>query len=269
MNKHFLSVIVPVYRQEKTIKNDLERIDQTLQQIRYPYEIIAIIDGQKIDKSFQICKKLKLKNLKVYTYQQNHGKGYAIRYGMTKSRGDYIAFLDAGMEIDPNGISMLIEHLEWYQADIIVGSKQHPASQVNYPLQRKIISFLAYLISKTLFNLKIKDTQAGIKIFKKQVLKKVLPRLLVKNFAFDLEILAVAQKLGFNKIYEAPIKLNYSFQSLTHAQGLKVIYKTLVDTLAIFYRLYILHYYDDSKKRKWKFDKDLNFRINTGDYEKK
>jgi len=263
-SNHFLSVIIPIYKQEKTIKKDLQTINETLKQIRYDYEIIAIVDGTSVDKSLKVIKKLNLKNLKAFGYKTNHGKGYAVRYGMAKTQGDYIAFIDSGMEIDPNGISLVLEHMEWYNADIIVASKRHPASMVNYPLDRKIISFGAHIISKFLLGINVHDTQAGLKIFKRPVLIKVLPRLIVKNYAFDLEILSVANKLGFVKIYEAPIKLNYDFCSLTHATGLKTIYSCLIEALAVFYRLKILNYYDDKNKRKWVYDPELEMRINTG-----
>jgi len=263
-SNHFLSVIIPIYKQEKTIKKDLQTINETLKQIRYNYEIIAVVDGTSIDKSLKVIKKLKLKNLKAFGYKTNHGKGYAVRYGMAKTQGDYIAFIDSGMEIDPNGISLILEHMEWYNADIIVASKRHPASIVNYPLDRKIISFGAHIISKFLLGINVHDTQTGLKIFKRPVLIKVLPRLIVKNYAFDLEILSVANHLGLTKIYEAPIKLNYDFASLTHATGLKTIFNCLIDSLAVFYRLKILNYYDDKNKRKWVYDPELEMRINTG-----
>jgi len=263
-NNHFLSVIIPIYKQEKTIKKDLQTINETLKQIRYDYEIIAVVDGTSVDKSFKEIKKLNLKNLKVFGYKNNHGKGYAVRYGMAKTQGDYIVFIDSGMEIDPNGISLVLEHMEWYNADIIVASKRHPASMVNYPWDRKIISFGAHIISKFLLGINVHDTQAGLKIFKRPVLDKVLPRLIVKNYAFDLEILSVANHLGFTKIYEAPIKLNYDFASLTHATGLKTVYSCLIDALAVFYRLRILKYYDDKNKRKWIYDPELEMRVNTG-----
>ena len=263
-SNHFLSVIVPVYKQEKTIEKDLQNISQILEQIRYDYEIIVVVDGITIDQSYQKAKALKLKKVKVVGYQTNHGKGYAVRFGMAKTKGDYIAFIDAGMEIDPNGISMILEHMEWYNADIIVGSKHHPASKVNYPLDRKIISFGGHLVAKFLLGINIHDTQAGLKIFKRQVLIKILPRLLIKTYAFDLEILSVANHLGFKNIYESPIKLTYDFQSLTHATGLKVIRQCFIDALAVFYRLRILHYYDDKNKRKWVYDPDLEMRVNTG-----
>ena len=202
--------------------------------------------------------------VKIYGYPNNYGKGYAVRYGMAKTRGDYVAFIDAGMEIDPNGISMVLEHMEWYNADIIVASKRHPASQVKYPLDRQIISFGAHLIARLLLGINVHDTQAGLKIFKRKVLVKVLPRLIVKNYAFDLEILSVANKLGFRRIYEAPIKLSYAFESLTHANNYKTILKCFLESLAVFYRLRLIGYYDDNNKRHWVFNKELQMRINTG-----
>jgi len=261
---HFLSVIIPVFRQARTLRQDIYSIFDTLERIRYSYELIVVIDGTEVDDSFIEAGKLRLKNLKVIGYEHNHGKGYALRYAMARSKGDYVAFIDSGMEIDPNGLSLLLEHLEWYQADIIVGSKRHPASLVNYPFERKIISFGAYFISRFLLGINIHDTQAGLKLFRRPVLEKVLPRLLIKNYAIDLELLSVANRLGFTRIYEAPIKLNYDFNSLTHASGLKIIFKCLVDALAVFYRLKILHYYDDQNRRRWVYDPELDMRINTG-----
>src|SRR3989338_3368154 len=110
-SQHKLSVIVPAYRQVKTIVRDVKRIEKTLAQIRYPYEIIIVVDGYG-DGTFQAAKKIRSKHIKVTVYMKNQGKGHAIRIGMSKATGDYIAFIDSGMEIDPNGLSMLLEHME-------------------------------------------------------------------------------------------------------------------------------------------------------------
>lgn len=263
--QHFLSVIVPVYQQANTIRQDLYSIYDTLEQIRYNYELIVVIDGTSIDSSFKHASTLRLKNLKVIGYANNRGKGYALRYGMARATGDYIAFIDSGMDIDPNGISMVLEHMEWYQADIIIGSKRHPASLVNYPLHRRIVSLMAQIFARLFLGLKVTDTQVGLKIFRRQVLEMVLPRLLVKNFAIDLEILSVANHLGFSKIYEAPIKLCFDPTTI-HLQGrfIRVIVKSFIDALAVFYRLRIKHYYDDHNKRKWRYDPELEMRVNIG-----
>ncbi|KXK09384.1 MAG: Undecaprenyl-phosphate mannosyltransferase [Microgenomates bacterium OLB23] len=176
---------------------------------------------------------------------------------MHKARGDYVVFIDAGLEIDPNGISMLLEHMEWYDADIIVGSKRHPASQVHYNWSRKILSYGYYYIVKLLFGLNIKDTQAGIKIYRKQVLRAVLPRLVEKRFAGDLEILVVAKKYGFTRIYEAPIKLDYHLAKITSAATIKSIVGIFLDTLAIFYRSKITKFYDNSPPKRLILSKSL------------
>jgi len=246
--KRLLSVVIPAYKQEKTIGQDLRRIESVLQNIRYDYQIVCVVDGQ-VDKTYQKAKQIKSSKIRIYQLKKNQGKGEAVRFGMQKSKGDYVAFLDAGMEIDPNGISMLLEHLEWYQADVIVGSKRHLASQINYPLERKILSLGFYWLVRLLFNFKVKDTQAGIKIFKKEVLEKVLPVLLVKSYAFDVELLSVAYRFGFKRIYEAPIKFDYKFGSLTNAATVDGIRHILWDTAAVFYRLKLLRYYDQEAKR--------------------
>ena len=118
-HKHFLSLIIPVYKQEKVIIRNLRSISKVLDKIRYEYEIIAVIDGM-VDKSYQRIKSARIPHLKTITYRKNQGKAWALRLGLTKSRGDYAMFIDSGLEIDPNGISMLLEHMEWYNADIIV-----------------------------------------------------------------------------------------------------------------------------------------------------
>ena len=246
---HFLSLIIPVYKQEATIVRNIREIKQALDKIRYPYELIVVIDGL-IDKSYDKLKKAKIPNAKIIVYKKNHGKSYAIRAGMNKAKGDYVMFIDSGMEIDPNGISMLLEHMEWYNADIIVGSKRHPASLINYSRSRRILSFGYYYLVRLLFGVNVRDIQAGIKIFKKELIKKVLPRLVEKRFAGDLEILVVAKTLGYHRIFEAPIKLDYKLGKITSAANLTAIWKILFDTLAIFYRSRILKSYNQSLKNK-------------------
>lgn len=241
-----LSVIVPAYKQEKTIKKDLENVIDTLLKgiTNIDFEVICVIDG-KLDNTYKEANKVKSDKLKVFEYKENQGKGYAVRYGMSKAKGDLISFLDAGMDISPKGIMMLMAHMDWYNADIIVGSKRHPVSQVNYPLLRKILSKGYHFGVKMLFGLALTDTQSGIKIFRREVIEKILPRLLVKTYAMDIEMLAVAKHFGFKRIYEGPIEVR--FIKSNSAIKWVTIFWMLWDTIAIFYRLKILHYYDIKK----------------------
>ena len=262
-NNHLISVIIPAYKQEATIKDDILRIQRVMEELRYKYEIIVVVDGM-VDGTFEQAKKNPSRNVHVVGYKFNKGKGHALRFGMARSKGDIIAFIDSGMDLNPNGISMLLEHFEWYDADIVVGSKWHPVSKVNYPLQRKIISRGYGVLVKALFGLRVSDTQLGLKVFKREALEKVLPRLLVKRYAIDIELLAVADRLGYTRIFEAPIELNWSdvVGSSVSANLLGSIWDVFLDTLAVFYRLRIKRYYDEGSKRVWKYDPDLNFKVN-------
>lgn len=268
MARQLISLIIPAYKQQKTIVKDLRRIYSLLKKIRYRFEIICVVDGmidKTYPKAFQFAKRYR--NLKVVGYETNHGKGYAVRYGMARSKGDIIAFMDSGMDLNPNGLSMLLEHFEWYKADIIVGSKRHPASKVSYPWQRKILSIGYQYLVWLLFGLRVKDTQVGMKFFRREVLEKVLPRMLVKAFAFDIEILAVANSLGYRRIFEAPVEINLKFGGssiVTNKKFVKTVLLMVWDTLAVFYRLKIARYYSGRNRRRWRLDPELKFRVNVG-----
>ena len=260
-NIKLLSLIIPVYHQEKTIRKQLSNILGELSQLPVPYEIIAVIDGRD-DKSFEEAEKVRSANLTVVGYKTNHGKGYAVRFGMAKSHGDVIGFLDAGGDLSELGLSMMLEHFKWYNADIIVGSKRHPVSKVQYPLVRKILSWGYQQLTRMLFGLNVRDTQVGMKLYRRQVLEDVLPRLLVKKFAFDIEILAVSYHLGYRRIYEAPVELDFTgASSITSVSVWRTIWSMLWDTFAVFYRLRIRHYYDNMNKRNWRFDPELNYTV--------
>lgn len=240
----FLSVIIPAYKKEKIIVKNIKTIKQALDVANYKYEIIVVVDGL-IDNTYKKASTLKSKNIKILGYEKNQGKGYAIRYGMLHAKGEVIGFIDAGMDIHPAGLKMLISHMEWYNADVIIGSKLHPVSKVRYPLQRTVLSWGYRLLTRMLFGLKVRDTQVGIKFFKKRVIKDILPVLVVKSYAFDVEVLAVAYGKGYNRIYEAPVEINFDHVHSVVSKGVwKVMILMLLDTFAVFYRVQVLHHYD-------------------------
>lgn len=256
-----LSIIVPAYKQEKTIAKDIKRIKKELKNLKINYEIIVVVDGI-VDNTHKKLIPLKSSDIKIISYNRNQGKGQAIRYGMLLAKGDVIGFIDAGMELNPKGFATLLSYFQMNNADIVIGSKRHPLSKVSYPFKRRIISYFSQKFIKLLFGLDVTDTQVGMKFFKKNVIKKVLPRLLVKKFAFDVEILSVAHYLGYIKIYEAPIELDHKFDGSIITQNMiTALYHTLWDTCAVFYRLKIIHYYDRKNTYSTKKQSHINMII--------
>lgn len=246
----FLSLVVPCYNQEKTITRDIRKLIRTLDDLNLPYEIIVVVDGS-LDNTYKNIKTVKSNKLTVYSYEKNQGKGYAVKYGMLKAKGEVIGFIDAGMDIAPEGIAMLLNHMDWYEADVIVGSKLHPVSRVNYPVSRWILSWGYRTFTHALFGFKVRDTQVGIKLFKRKVVRKVFPLLLIKKFAFDIEMLAVSYAFGFTDIYEAPVRLDFNANStITSKNFWNTIFFMMVDTVAVFYRLKITKYYEKMGRKK-------------------
>ncbi|PZR59037.1 MAG: UDP-glucose:dolichyl-phosphate glucosyltransferase [Candidatus Meridianibacter frigidus] len=238
-----ISVVMPAYNEaEHIVSNLLETVD-TLVSAEYDFEVIVVDDGSH-DHTYLEAAKLLVSHparVRVLRCDQNHGKGNALICGAQVATGDYIAFLDSDMDLHPIQLPVLLETMTLAKADVVIGSKWHPLSQVNYPRERRLYSAVYYLMIRALFGLPVRDTQTGLKVFRAEVLRRVLPRILVKRFAFDIELLANIHRLGY-KIVDAPVTLEFRRKFGRVRWG--DIRNIVLDTLAIFYRMRILHHYD-------------------------
>lgn len=239
-----LSVIVPAYREGKHIAQNLRQLISELDRLGTSYEVIVVSDGNTDDTVLE-AESVVSTNIKVVQYNVNMGKGYALRCGVSRSSGELITFIDADMELDPRYIKGFIAVMESFDCDAVVGSKRHPMSNVQYPPARRVQSLMYQLLIRVLFQVKVRDTQTGLKLFRRPVLEEVVPLLAIKRFAFDLELLVVARQLGYKKVMEAPVDLSYKFDSTVDP---KEAWRILWDTAAIFYRLRLLRFY--ARKRE-------------------
>ncbi|OQA04641.1 MAG: Undecaprenyl-phosphate mannosyltransferase [bacterium ADurb.Bin400] len=246
-NNPKLSIVVPAYKEEKNIYKTIDEITKAHDAVGYDYEVIVVVDGSP-DGTAREARKHTSNRVRVYEYNPNHGKGYALKYGTKKAKGDIITFTDAGGDFDPKQFDKCVKLLEIFDADFVIGSKRHPASRVDYPLKRRIYSWIYHKMIRILFGLNVTDTQAGLKFLKRRVAKDVIPRVLVKQYAFDLEMLVVAHQLGYRRIFEAPVDLK--FNASGSGIRFKTIKRMIQDTLAVFYRAKILDYYRKQKKRE-------------------
>ncbi len=234
-----VSVIMPAYKKRNVITEAIGRVDKSLAGISH--EIIVVDDGST-DGTFQQALNIHAKSVRVLRYEKNGGKGNALKYGSFFAKGKLVAFVDADLDLNPDRLPKFIEAIKNKDADIAVGSKRCPESVVDYPWYRKILSSAYYyLFARLFFGLNVKDTQVGMKVFKRRALLKVLRRILCKRYAFDMELLVNANHLGY-KIIEVPVQLDYKFSGT--GINLRAIWNMFVDTAAVFYRMRILRYYD-------------------------
>ena len=204
-------------------------------------EFIVVSDGS-IDGSGEQLLESRTEGLRVIHYDRNLGKGYAVKAGALASRGEWVALVDADLDLDPRALPEYLEVARREALDFAIGSKRHPASVVTYPRSRRFASWCYQQLNRTLFGLDVRDTQVGLKVFSRGVVDEVIPLLLVKRFAFDLELLAVATALGRGRVRELPVRLEYRFSG--SALGSAAVLRALWDTAAIFYRLRILRTYE-------------------------
>lgn len=224
---------------------NIRELDKALSALGRSYQIIVVDDASRDDTLFLVQQEAaKNHRIIVTNCAENSGKGFALRQGFSKATGAIIGFIDADMDLHPRQLNLLIRQLEQDKADIAVGSKLHPQSRVSYPAFRRFMSFWYRLVTRLLFNLKVRDSQVGLKVFRRAVLDEVMPRLVVKRFAFDIELLAVANYYGYTKVVEVPISLDHQFSSTIRFRDVKDM---LQDTLAVFYRLRIRRYYQHQR----------------------
>jgi glycosyltransferase involved in cell wall biosynthesis len=244
-----ISVIMPAFNEASHIERNLRETVDTLAGLAYDFEVIVVDDGSRDDTWRVAADSLAghYSNVRLLRYGDNEGKGNAVMRGTAAANGDYIVFLDADMDLHPAQLPVFFDIMAQENADVVIGSKLHPRSNVNYPFSRRIVTMGYYTLVRLLFGLPLRDTQTGLKLFKAPVLRRVFPKVLVKRFAADIEMLVVAHSLGY-KIREAPVTLR--FQRRFGRIRTRDVKDILQDTLAIFYRLNILHYYD-SISEEW------------------
>jgi glycosyltransferase involved in cell wall biosynthesis len=242
-----VTVVVPVYNGGDEIVDNIGVIRRavTANLADDDVEVVVVSDGSIDGTDERLLAARSDVGMRVIHYDRNLGKGYAVKLN-TFVPGRWIAIVDADLDLDPATIPSYLETALRDDLDFAIGSKRHPDSVVHYPRSRRLASWCYQQLNRLLFRLDVRDTQVGLKVFRREVADEVVPLLLVKQFAFDLELLAVARAFGFGRIREMPVRLEYRFSG--SAVGSRAVARALWDTAAIFYRLRILRTYQRKRE---------------------
>lgn len=232
----FVSIIVPVFNQEKQISKALDRIRRVLEEAFGDYEMVVVDDGST-DGTYEVLQResKSYSKLKIISYKPNRGKGFAVKKGVLESKGSIVLFTDGDLDITPNRIKEYVDQLS--TCDLVIASKRHPASRVKAPISRRILSRVFNLFVRVITGIKIKDTQAGMKAGEGEVMRKIFTTMLVKRYAFDVELLVIANLMALN-VAEMPLELTIDRRFRT-----REIIRMLIDVLAISYRVRVRKWY--------------------------
>lgn len=202
-----ISLCVPMYNESSIIaKTARELHDYMSKNFFDDYEIIFSDDGSR-DGSSDIVKNLNLPNVKVVGYEKNQGKGCAVRHGILASRGDIVIFTDADLAYGLDVIKEAVEIMDKGEHSVVVASRaKHREGYEGYTFIRKLASKTYIKVLNLFGGIKISDAQCGFKTFDGEKGRKIFSLCQTNNFAFDLEVILVAQKMKL-KIYELPAKI--------------------------------------------------------------
>jgi glycosyltransferase involved in cell wall biosynthesis len=244
-----LTVVVPVYNGGDDIVANVETIHRVISAglaAGDGLELVVVSDGSIDGTAERLLEAQSDLGIHVIHYDHNAGKGYAVKVGALAAEGEWIAVVDADLDLDPGAIPGYLEVARRERLDFAIGSKRHPDSVVHYPRSRRIASWCYQQLNRILFRLDVRDTQVGLKVFSRAVAERVVPLLLVKQFAFDLELLAVGRAFGYRRVRELPVRLDYRFTG-SEVRSAAVV-RALWDTAAVFYRLRILRTYQRRRR---------------------
>jgi len=237
------SVIVPAYNEGESIRENLLTIGKALESHVDSYEILAVDDGSPDNTKQEIMEAAKLNpNIKYAGYEKNRGKGGAIKHGVELAEGEITGFIDADLDISPDHLVKYLDHMEQTGCDVVIGSKMHKDSKLDYPPMRKFVSWGYYIILKVLFGMNIKDTQTGVKLYKTALIKKIAPKLRVKGYAFDIEVLALCANEGA-VIEQMPVEIVFKRNASFGRIRIGDIFGMFFDTVGIWWNLRIRRSY--------------------------
>jgi glycosyltransferase involved in cell wall biosynthesis len=193
-----LSIIIPVYNEELTIGNIIDRTQRAAEQIGVPFEII-VVDDRSYDNSLQVARQRKVR---LYTLKEHLGKGYALRAGFLKTRGDIIVTIDSDGSHCPEELCEVLVPVLKGEADLVIGSRYMNHKQVAARKLNKFGVEIFNLFIELLTGVVITDSQSGYRAMKREVLAK--QKLKSGEYEIESEMLVKTAKTGF-RVAEVPI----------------------------------------------------------------
>ncbi|HLX87522.1 MAG TPA: glycosyltransferase [Acidimicrobiales bacterium] len=228
-----LTMVMPFYNPGLALGANVADVVGVLGSTGVSFEVLVVNDGST-DDSAATVEPTADGRVRLVELPAHAGKGEAVRVGLLQGRGRYRGFIDADGDIPADELVAFVDAIRRDGVDMVVGSKLHPASDVAPGLLRHVYSWGFQLLVRVLFKLRVRDTQTGIKVFRREVLDAVLALTCEQRYAFDLELLVLAVSKGFDRIEELPVRILRRQGSTVTVKAVGLI---LADIFAIWWRL--------------------------------
>jgi len=236
-----LSVVIPAYNEEKRISPTISEIEKYLSGVDYDWELLVVNDGSSDNTAKIVNDFCKMNSrIKLIDNKKNKGKGGVVRQGMLEASGDWRLFMDADNSTPIKEIEKMWAYVDNYE--VIIGSRYIKGSLITerQSFLRRFISRAGNLLIRVLILPGVEDTQCGFKMFSASACKRIFPKQRFMRWSFDMEILAIAKRLGY-KIKEVPVVWENAAGSKLGG-GIKVAMRTFWDLIKIKWNLVIGRY---------------------------
>jgi glycosyltransferase involved in cell wall biosynthesis len=219
--KPTLSIIVPVYNEEKTVLPLLEKV-RKVRLMGLKKQIIVVDDGST-DGTLALLKRKRIPGVQILHYEKNKGKGAAIRTGIPHTTGDYVIIQDADLEYDPADYEKLLIPLLNGSADVVYGSRFMGVHRV-FLFWHYVGNRFLSLVTTVLYNAILTDMETCYKVWKGEIIRGLT--LHSNRFEFEPEVTAKVLKKGY-KVFEVPI----SYHGRGFEEGKKITWRDGVTAL--------------------------------------
>ena len=243
MEKPFLSVIIPAYKEGERIGRNLLEVDQYLKKQTYSYEIVIVVDGSP-DNTAEVARNygLQIPHIRVIENHENHGKGYVVRQGLLEAKGQYRLFMDADGSTSITHLDSFMPEFEKdteHTLGMVMGSRDITGSyiQVRQPGYRVIMGNMGNWLIRIVLGLwRFSDTQCGFKVMTAESAEAVASRMMVDRFGFDFEVIALTFSLGFG-VKQMPVRWLNEEGSTVSLTGPNGYIQVIIDLFKTKWRL--------------------------------
>lgn len=226
-----LSVIIPAYNEEQDLSANVLLVDEHVKKLGTSYEIVLVNDGSR-DKTLEIMHQLANKHIRVFSYDRNYGKGYAVRHGMQNAQGKFRLFMDVDLSTSLEAVDEFLRIMRTGQYNILIGERPtHFQKQgIKQPFIRRFLGKGFSALSRFCVGQNIKDFTCGFKMFDLKASEIICAKQRIFNWSFDTELVAIAsiQKL---KIGEIPVL--WSHRSGSQVRALRDVCTSLAGLFKI------------------------------------
>ena len=218
MTEPFLTIVVPAFNEGARLGSSLEKIKSYAESKPFSLELIVVDDGSR-DRTAELLAEFAdhFPAMRILRHEPNRGKGYTVRRGVLEARGEFVAFTDADLSAPIEDMDTLLRALESGHADAAAGSRalSRKLIGVHQPWFRELGGRMFNLLVRLCTGLKLRDTQCGLKLFRRSTTRRAFELQRVEGFGFDPELLFLIERMG-GKVVEVPVRWNDNPASKVH-----------------------------------------------------